>query len=492
MKLSPAGILAPLILLAMLAVSASAAPSSNPADPADTAVPASSSAYITVPDSMTALIGLPITELRIVTTRVSEDVVRTMIRVGEGDKFEEHTLQDIRARLAQSTLFKKISVNASSDAAGNGVRVNLDLWDGWFLIPFPFVTSGGGGLNASLLLVERNFFKRAETISAFMGGNEDGASGSANVQLPSVTVNARLARRSIFVWNYADGAFNTTGRFRSSRAEDEPQRFGAIANQYTRKIEEFGFEIRKTFFRKIGTSLGFSTQKNDYRELVAGGFPADAGLANAMTFGLNYRLGTRRAAGMLEPGFSFSDFGAIFGFGLADIEERLKPLARRSYQVMFDWGVEQSDRSVGSDFNYTKMHLSVLPAIRFLNRQTLSLRIRGSAGLREDLPLNQRVATGRELGLRGNYAREYRGDRGAGASLGFSYPFRRTRLGSWTAESFLEGAGVWRAGRGDGKSGIGVGLTYQFWRFPLPLGVIYSHSFDDGDGQINAAIGGRF
>ncbi len=443
-------------------------------------------------NSTSELIGLKISSIQIVTTRVDDDVVRARIRVQEGDRFESGTLDDIRLRLNQARLFKKVTVSAEKNAAGNGVIVYINLWDGWFIVPFPFITSGDGGLNASLLLVERNYFRKAESISMFGGGNRDGAFGSVNVQLPAFSVIGRISKRDVLVWSYADGGFNTTGRFRSSRSEDNPERFGAIANQYKRKIQESGFEFRRSIFRGFSGALGFSAQRNDYEELALGALPADSGNANALTAGVNWRIGSRRDAGMTEAGFSFGDLGAMFGFGMADLEERIKPLASRSSQLLLDWGVEQSDRSVGSDFNFTKISLGVHPAMRFLNRQVLSLRVKGVSSAREDLPLSQRVATNRDLALRGNYAREYRGDRGVGSSLGFSYPFRRTRLGAWTAETFVEGAGVWQAGRTDGKSGFGFGLSYQFWRFPLPIGFVYSHSWDDGDGQINAAIGGRF
>lgn len=441
---------------------------------------------------MTALIGLEIKSIGIITTRVNEDVVRDMIRVHEGDKYSATTLEDIRGRLSQARLFKKITITAARSASGDGVDINLNLWDGWFLVPFPFFISGGGGASVSLLLVERNYFRRAESVSVFAGGNSDGGFGSVNFQLASYSVAARYSQRDALVWSYADGGFNTIGRFRSSRSEDEPERFGAIASEYHRRIVERGLEIKRPVYKGVTASLGFTSQRNDYGDLARGAFPADFGSANGITAGLTYRLGGRRAVGMFEPGFSFSDFGAIFGFGMADLDERIKPLSSRASQVQIEWGMEQMDRSLGSDFNYTKMVVGVLPAVRFRNRQLLTLRTRFAAALREDMPLSQRIATNRDLGLRGNYAREYRGDRGAGTSLNFSYPFRRTRLGAWTADAFTEGAGVWQSGRSFLKGGWGVGLSYQFWRFPLPLGVIYSHSWDDGDGQINAAIGGRF
>ncbi len=477
------------LLFAGLFAASGALAASTEAAPAE-------AAYAVPLDSMTALIGLKISNIRIITTRVNEDVVRDMLRVQEGDVYKAETLDAIRARLDQSRLFRKITVvasrSASADGAGGGVDIDLNLWDGWFWVPFPFIMSGGGGLNMSLLLIERNYFRRAETASLFVGGNRDGEFGSASLQIASYNLSARHARRETRVWNYADGGFNTSGRFRSSHDESEPERFGAIQNEYHRMLREGGLDIRRPIYRGLLGSLGFAFQRNDYGELARGALPADTGSANGMTAGLSYVFRGRRSLGYFEPGFSFSEFGSIFGMGLADLDRRIQRLPARAAQLELDWNMEQMDRAFGSDFNYTKMSVGAQPSVRFPDRQTFVLRTRFASAMREDLPVNQRVATNRELGLRGNYAREYRGDRGAGVSLQFNYPFRRTKLGSWTVESFMEGAGAWQAGRTYTKYGWGLGFSYKFWRFPLPLGVLYSHSWDDGDGQFNAAIGGRF
>ncbi len=202
------------------------------------------------------------------------------------------------------------------------------------------------------------------------------------------------------------------------------------------------------------------------------------------------RLGARSSP--MESSFSFQDFGAIFGFGMADLTERIKPLDRNQTQANAEFSVSESDRSLGSDLSFTKLVLGLQSSVSFKHRQKISLRARGSAGLRENLPLSQKITSNRDLGLRGNYAREYRGDRGLASSLSFSYPFRRTRRGSWTGEIFSDAASVWDSGRSFNKNGIGLSFGYQFWRFPLPLGLTYSYSLDDKDGQVNFSFGGRF
>ena len=198
-------------------------------------------------------------------------------------------------------------------------------------------------------------------------------------------------------------------------------------------------------------------------------------------------LGLRLGRG----GFDAADgLGAMLGFGLADLDERLLPLAR----PRFDWAARASwahaARWTGSEFAYDYALARWDAAYTWGEHRSVLLRAAAGAG--DSLPANRLLATGPEAGLVGLYAREFRGDAVAGAGVGFSRSFRRTRRGLWQATAFVESARAWSGGRGAEKSGAGVSAWYRFWRFPLPLGLAYTYCLDDRDSQVSGAIGGRF
>lgn len=436
--------------------------------------------------------GLKITEIRIKTRRIKETIVRKIIVVKEGDIFNSDTIEKIRLELNRLKFFKKIDIAMEKDQAQNEAKILLDLEDGWFIFPLPFFSSGGGGSNGSLILVERNIFKRAESIFLFGGGNSDGGFGSVGFQIDRFSMSVNYGERSFTEWGYADSAFNTSGRFRSSRAEDNPEKYGAIQNQYEKKVEGEGFQMRVPLPKNIDGMFGFSSQKVSYTNPEIGILPSDQGQVNFLTAGVNIPVLKSNYGSYSDSPFSLQDFGAVFKFGMADLSQRIHQLPGIQKNISVDLSILVADKSFDSDVNFTTLNAGGQASITFTNHQRISLRMKSAMGVRNNLPLSQKIATNRELGLRGNYAREYRGDRGAGSSLSFSYAFRRTQRGIWTGDLFSDAATVWDSGRSYNKEGLGFGFRYQFWRFPLPLGFTYSYSLDDEDSQVNFAFGGRF
>jgi len=434
--------------------------------------------------------GLKITHILITTQRIKEEVIRKKIPVKEGDAFSLEAIQQIRQRLNEMRFFKKVEVSFEKDPSQNGVQINIHLEEGWFLIPLPFYTGGGGGSYGSLMLIERNIFKRAESVFFFGGGNQDGGFGSVGFQLNKFLLSANYGNRTSTEWGYADRGFNSGGRFRSSRSESSPEKFGTIQNQYDRNTEEKSLQTRFPLTEKMGGFFGVSSQIIGYKNLALGSLPTDQGTVNSVSTGFSFS--TRRPDRVTNASFSFQDLGAVFGFGLADLSERIKPLPGVQTFSNADIFVTDSDRAYGSDFNFTKANAGGLSSVTFPDHQRILLRVKGGMSVTENLPLSQKFATNRELSLRGNYAREFRGDRGVGSSLDFSYPFRRTPRGVWTGELFADAATVWDSGASNYKEGLGLGFWYQFWRFPIPLGLTYSYSLDDRDSEVNFAFGSRF
>lgn len=303
--------------------------------------------------------GLKIIKIEIATKRVKQEYIRAIIPGKEGETFEDEDIENIRHRLNRMKFFKKIDITVEKDQNQNGVILNIKLEDGWFIFPLPFISAGGGGTNGSLMLVERNIFKRAESIFLFGGGNRDGGFGSAAFQLDLFSLSGNYAQRKFTEWAYTDGGFNSAGRFRSSRSEDNPEKFGAIQNQYEKNVEETGFQFRFPLNSSMSGTMGLSSQKISYTNLTAGVLPSDQGNINSINIGFNLQASNSKNMGrFMDSSFSFQDFGAVFGFGMADLNERIKPLSQIQTNTNIEFSVSESNRLLGSDFNFTKINLS--------------------------------------------------------------------------------------------------------------------------------------
>jgi hypothetical protein len=182
--------------------------------------------------------------------------------------------------------------------------------------------------------------------------------------------------------------------------------------------------------------------------------------------------------------------GAILGFGMADLEHRLRPLPKAIWQSGLRGGFQQGAKWTGSDFDYHVFSAQGSVSRTWGRHSRLALLAGGAQG--DSLPFSQLIRSGPQLGMNGTYARELRGDRGFGSSLNFSRPFRMTRRGLWQGSLFAEGSMVRTHGESQSKTGLGASFFYMFWRFPMPLGLSYTYTFEDTDAQISAAIGGRF
>ena len=285
---------------------------------------------------------------------------------------------------------------------------------------------------------------------------------------------------------YSDGGFNTAGLGRSSEYEKDPLRFGPIANSYTKEVRRAEVNVDIPVGKKLRTSLSVETNQVSYAAPL-NFLPSDAGQQNLVSAGLSY--GNRMGQGGPE---NFMDaFGAIFGLGLADVGERIKSLPKPQFGWNSRFSMSQGTRILGSDYSFTLLSSGLSGRLEFPRRHSLSLGINANRGF--NLPITQQVATNRRsLGLRGNYAREFRGDAGVGATMSFSYLMKKTKRGLWVGEVFAEKASVWDDGRCFSQTGLGGNLYYRFWRFPLPLGFGYTYSTKDRDEQLSFAIGGMF
>lgn len=418
--------------------------------------------------------------------RTAEKLLRARLPFSEGDPLAPSALRDARTALWDMRQFKRVDVSSAA-LPGGGAAVEISVEDGWYLLPIPIFSGGSGGRSGGLILFSRNIFKQAESVmgSAFSG--ESGSSSALYLRREGWSLGAAVRRRGAAEREYADGAFSSASGFGAPSDERDPPGYGAVARSYYKDAGAAAFSAGFPLARGRGgrpalsASFGWESSKVRY-SLPAPDFPRDAGRSAQARISL--RTG-RDEGGPAEA------MGAIFGFGLADMERRLAPLPAPKFGSGSEISYFKAAPWTGSDFSYGYLLARWNGSVTWGTHRSLSLRLAGGHGA--GLPPSRVLATGRETGLSGNYAREFRGASAAGAGLTYSHPFRITRRGVWQGALFAEAARAWGGPAASGtKAGAGASFWYRFWRFPLPLGFSCTWSFDDRDPQFSAAIGGRF
>ena len=419
--------------------------------------------------------------------RTSEVLLRRHLPFSEGDPLSPSALNDARNGLWDMRQFKKVEVSSSSTGGGNA-EININVDDGWYLVPFPFFTGGSGGGRGGLMLFSRNIFRQSESIMASFFSSAAGSSAMLVLQREKWSLSAAGGRRAFTERRYADGAFSAdSGSGRPPDSADS-SKYGPVADSCRKASERTAFAFGLPLVRgsgrvpELSAAIGWERARVDYSEPLSL-LPGDAGRQGQAFVSL--RAGGRDGGGAMDS------VGAIFGFGLADMERRLAPLPapefRSGAQVSYYKGAAWTD----SDFNYGSGIARWDGTLTWGTHRSLSLRLAGGNG--KHLPPNRLLTTGgHETAMSGNYAREFRGSSAVGASLVYSHPFRITRRGVWQGSLFAEAARAWPGPSRGTKTGAGASFWYKFWRFPLPLGFSYTYSFDDRDPQVSAALGGRF
>jgi outer membrane protein assembly factor BamA len=322
------------------------------------------------------------------------------------------------------------------------------------------------------MLLEQNFFKRAERVLLFGNYSDIQQTNSASIIFPGFSLSATADRLSYTEYLFADGAYSAKdfdGKELSKLAG-----YGPIADSYQKDISGMRINAGKAFGDSIRGTVGFNSYDIKYSNGL-NALPADAGRINSVQASVSF--------GKFESRLDMLyNFGRIFGLGMADLEDRLKPLIC----VKTDYGFQLAAEDGGS---YTKFTASADRLTTFCDKGRLSLFVKGGAGT--GIPDSQLFATNRRDGMLGTYAREFRGDRIAVSNIDYRHPFIKDKTGQLIGEAFAEFASAY-GNQWNSKEGAGINLTYQFWRFPLPLGFGYTYSFDDNDWQVSASIGGAF
>ena len=433
--------------------------------------------------------GPRIERINFIGNRTDEAVLRRHLPLSEGDILRPGSLEAARESLFNMRQFKKVDISSAA-TAGGGAAVSINLRDGWYIIPFPFFMAGSGGAGGGAFVSAKNIFHQAESIALAGMFGKNGRRLGAGAGWEGWAADCSFTESDYSERQYTDGGFSTVNGMRSPADQTHPGRYGTVLDDYGKRLNSTAVSLRLPLIKErtqmmpqLSAAIGWEKTSLGYAP-NAGVSPADAGRQGQMSVGLQFQLGHGRNPWMGDG------LGAMLGFGMADIQKRIQPLPTPIWDNRARLTYYRGERWTGSDFSYGYGVAGWDTSYTWGSHRSLTLSVAGGHG--DDLPPNRLLATGRETGLQGNYAREFRGDSAMGGSLGYSHPFRITRRGIWQGTVFAEGARAWFNDRPKDKAGVGASFWYRFWRFPLPLGVAYTYSIDNRDSQFSGAIGGRF
>jgi hypothetical protein len=444
--------------------------------------------------------GRIISRVTVTGNRTRLSVLEPRILLKEGLPFHRSDLVHTMRNLHAMRLFKKVEIEPRLNGSG-GVDVEIRAEDGWYIVPIPFLFGGGGGSGAALTLSERNYFGSNESLFAAGSFNDEGSGERLGGSYDRWSGNVGYSQKTFTQYAYSNGSFNTDNFLESSRNLKDPSRYGVVVSSFDKRVEGGSVMAQYALSPHWRAGLGFTDSFVGYSQ-ETGPVPNDAGRQNWAEARLNWTglvLGGRGAGewGVPSPwsvsgGAMGEMIGSIFGLGLADVGERIRPLPEPRLRLGAGAAADLGTAALGSDFDFTRYTLEGSAQWEFVQRHTLTLRVVGTQGF--GLPFSQEIPTNGALGLRGNYVREFIGTQGVGTSLGGNYLLHQSRRGVLSVDAFVESATVQggAAGGGGTLNGVGGGLHYTFWRFPLPLGLGYSYSLTDRNGQVSFAAGGRF
>ncbi len=418
------------------------------------------------------------------TTRVRESVVRRELTFAEGDQLTEEAIRQSRRNLYRLNLFKTLDIDLVEDPETGMTDVEITGEDGWFILPWPMAGSRGGTRYAMLTLMQFNYFRRAEGIALMGMMRDDEMSGLFAFTSPdfSIMIGSFTASRREFA--YRDGGFSVKD-FEGAADGEKAADFGEVTNDYERETRHDNLRLSFPAGPQLRLSVGGSLVDVKYEDATQ---PERMDDERSRILSLSAQYGERDDAAPSEAMIGM--FGRIFGLGMAAVEDEMQGTratrTRWAGRVSLDYAPEW----LGSHQEYVKLGGRVDRQTRFRDRSRLSFF--AQCAWASAAPPGQLPATNREYGLRGVYAREYRGDTLVSGGISYQRPLWVTRIGSLSASGFGEYAIAWFDGGHGAKEGVGLSLAYRFWRFPFPLGVGYTYSLDDQNWQYSFAMGGMF
>lgn len=410
-------------------------------------------------------------QIQATTVRMHPSVILRRFPLKPGDRFTLQDYERAQDKLHDMRVFKKLDFSTRPYSGGK-TDIFIHAQDGSYIFPLAFV-SGGKKSVAALSLAEGNLFKLGETGFLFAGGSRDGFStriglhgGDNFLQAGFTNLNAQQ-RFYTRHWSNAFGVFSTT--------DDEEDYQSQLRGQVHVKKTEFSL-IYAHKVSEIATL--YARPEWAHYTYAAPGF--DPGRHNNLTAGIRLADDIRKGANM----------GALSGYGLTDKAKSLQNLPRARSGYATDLYYTDGGSWTGSNYNLSKLGLQLNWALELKQRHMLVLGAKAQDAVKASF--SDLIPSTDLLSGQGRYDRLILGKRGAGANATFIYYLLRNQTGLLSLTPFYETAWIYAAGGYRNHSGAGATLAYRFWRFPLPVGLNYTHNLTDGSSQVSFVVGGAF
>ncbi len=420
--------------------------------------------------------------ITVVAYRTDHAALMRHIPIREGDSITAKDLHETRESLYRMHMFKDVAVFAVP-MEGGGVEVRVEVKDGWFIIPIPFYFGGSGGSRGGVFFSARNIFRQAEAFSASGILGRTASRGAFSAEWEGWIVSASYLKNDFTERAYLDGGYSSTTGLGEPIDSADPGKLGTVVHSYAKSIRETEVSVEVPLWRGRDyiplLSVEFGWEDTLLRQQrIQGLDPGDSGQLGHVMAG--FKLFQETA---LE-----GDLGQILGYGLADLETRIRPLRRSRWRTPISVRGFIGEKWFRNRFRYRKIVIRWDPSVTWGMHNLASAYFFGSRGV--GLP-NYRFPTTTQ-GLLGDYAREFRGLAVLGMGARVARPLWTTRLGILRAAAFGEKARAFNRGMHQDMAGFGGSLFYVFWRFPIPLGVTYTYSINDKSSEVSATMGGRF
>ncbi len=405
------------------------------------------------------------------TTRMSPQTLTRHFPLKSGDDFDAELFDKAQDDLHRLRVFKKLSFS-STPSAENKINIHIDAEDGYYLFPMAMI-SGGSKNAVGVSLVAGNLFKQGESSFFFAGGSTDGFSAAVGAVLADDSLSLHYSKLNFDQRFYSHYWSNTYGVF--STTDDEKEYASSLLGSVHTKKENISLIYTHRFNRIL---RAFVKPQYIYYSYGEEGF--DSGNHNQIQAGL-------RLTDDIRPGVNM---GALSGYGLTDKEKSLKdlPKARSGYiaEIAYSAGGSWS----GSDYTLSKLQAEAAWILESRSRHLLVLEAKAADAFKASF--SDEIFSTDLLSGAGRYDRHIRGSRGAGTSAIWVYYLLRNKTGLLSLAPFYEIAYIYADGAYRPHSGAGATLTYKLWRFPLPVGINYTHNLQDGSHQIGFIVGGSF
>jgi len=403
------------------------------------------------------------------TTRMAPRTLVSRFQLKPGEPFSPARYEKAQDDLHKLRVFKKLDF--SYNEHDNEVDIHISAQDGYYIFPMAFYT-GGSKSAAGASIHAGNLFKQGEQTFLFGGGNKNGFTTRAGLQIGNHFLTKVYTQKHFDQkfysghWQNVHGVFSTT---------DDDDFSGDLRRSVRGRQDEISLLYSYRFSR-----TGRVRISPTYNRITYAQHQLDSGNHHTLAAGISFADDIRSGMNM----------GALAGYGLTDKEKSLQdlPHVRHGYNAALTY--ENGGRWTHSNYTISKLSLEGAWLLELRARHMLMVQAKAAESF--EAPFSDEVTSPDVLTGAGKYNRLRRGKRGAGAGVSFAYYLLRNKTGLLSFAPFYEMAYTGKNGSYRPHSGAGANLFYRLWRFPLPFGINYTHNLQDGSHQVGFVVGGAF